>query len=143
MQERGDLVQQDGVWVEGPSLDWEALPPRVEAVIEERIGRLEAELREILTIASVEGEDFTAQVVARVQKADERKLIQQLGQELNKRYRLVGEEGVRLSGKAAPVPLPLSAQPVPAVYVSQPGGERTGRAARRGSQRARSAVRRA
>jgi adenylate cyclase len=99
MQERGDLVQQDGAWVEGPSFDWEVLPPRVEAVIEERIGRLEAELREILTIASVEGEDFTAQVVARVQKADERKLIQQLGQELNKRYRLVGEEGVRLSGK--------------------------------------------
>ena len=31
----------------------------------ERIGRLADELQEILTVASVEGEDFTAQVVAR------------------------------------------------------------------------------
>jgi serine/threonine protein kinase/DNA-binding SARP family transcriptional activator/predicted ATPase len=99
MQERGDLVQQAGVWVEGLALDWESLPPRVEAVIEERVSRLEAALRDILTVASVEGEDFTAQVVARVQQVDERKLIIQLSEELEKHHRLVGEEGVRLAGK--------------------------------------------
>ena len=45
---------------------WDLLPARVEAVIAERIDRLDADLREILTIASVEGELFTAQVVAEV-----------------------------------------------------------------------------
>ena len=68
MQERGDLVRdQEGFWVEARCLDWESLPARVEAVIAERIGRLEKALRETLSIASVEGEDFTAQVTARVQ----------------------------------------------------------------------------
>jgi tetratricopeptide (TPR) repeat protein len=98
MQERGDLVQDDaGHWVEGASLDWEALPARVEGVIEARIGRLEEELRETLAVASVEGEDFTAQVVARVQAVSERKLLRTLSRELERRHRLVrgrGEEQV-------------------------------------------------
>jgi DNA-binding SARP family transcriptional activator/Tfp pilus assembly protein PilF len=94
MQDRGDLVQDgDGYWIEGTTLDWEALPTRVEAVIEERIERLEDELREILTVASVEGEDFTAQVVARVQEIGERKLLRALSRELERRHRLVREQG--------------------------------------------------
>ena len=83
MQERGDLVQNaEGFWIEGPALDWETLPARVEGVIEERVGRLEEELREILSVASVEGEEFTAQVVARVQDLGERKLLRHLTREL-------------------------------------------------------------
>ncbi|MFQ5858813.1 MAG: BTAD domain-containing putative transcriptional regulator, partial [Anaerolineae bacterium] len=55
MQERGDLVQdQAGYWIEGPALDWEILPARVEAAIAERIGRLPEELQAVLTVASVE-----------------------------------------------------------------------------------------
>ena len=66
MQERGVLVQDErGRWVEGTAVDWELLPARVEGVIETRVNRLEEELREALTIASVEGEQFTAEVVAR------------------------------------------------------------------------------
>ena len=72
LQERGDLVQDpEGRWVEGPALDWETLPARVEAVIAERIGRLAEPLQAALRVASVEGEVFTAEVVARVQAADE------------------------------------------------------------------------
>jgi ABC-type oligopeptide transport system substrate-binding subunit/DNA-binding SARP family transcriptional activator len=94
MQERGTLVQDEqGEWIVGSSLAWEALPARAEAVIEERIGRLEEELRAILTTASVEGEDFTAQVVAGVQEIDERRLLHQLSQELDRRHRLVRERG--------------------------------------------------
>jgi ABC-type transport system substrate-binding protein len=92
MQERGDLRQdEDGRWIEGPALDWETLPARVEGVIKERIGRLEEELREALSVASVEGEAFTAQVVARVQAVDERQLLRALSRELEKRHRLVRE----------------------------------------------------
>ena len=90
MQERGDLIRDEqGRWIEGPALDWGTMPPRVEGVIEERVGRLEAELREILSVASVEGEDFTAQVIAQVQEIGERQLLRGLSQELEKRHRLV------------------------------------------------------
>jgi tetratricopeptide (TPR) repeat protein len=99
MRERGDLLQgRDGRLAEGPALDWGTLPPRVEGVIEERIGRLEDELCETLTVASVEGEDFTAQVLARVRDADERGLVRQLSGELDRKHRLVGERGSRQVG---------------------------------------------
>jgi adenylate cyclase len=99
MQERGDLtLDEEGRWVEGPALDWSALPLRVESVIEERIGRLDAELRETLTVASVEGANFTAEVVARVQGLDERGLVRRLSGELEKKHRLVQAQGTRRLG---------------------------------------------
>jgi predicted ATPase len=99
MQERGDLRQdEEGRWVVGPSLDWDALPARVEAVIEERIGCLAEELRQILMVASVEGEAFTVQVVARVQEIGERVLLRSLSQELEHRHRLVRGQGVQQAG---------------------------------------------
>jgi predicted ATPase len=90
MQERGDLVRDEaGRWVEGSFLDWERLPARVEAVIAERIARLPAEWQATLAVASVEGEEFTAEAVARVQAADEGALVRHLSGELSKRHRLV------------------------------------------------------
>ena len=64
----------------------------VEAVIQARIDRLDAELREIVNIASVEGELFTAQVVAAVQNAGEGPLLRAL-QKLERLHRLVRELG--------------------------------------------------
>ncbi|NIO71701.1 MAG: hypothetical protein GTN71_22395, partial [Anaerolineae bacterium] len=96
MQERGDLVQdREGRWVEGPALDWETLPPRVEAVIAERIGRLAQPLQGALRAASVEGETFTAEVVARVRAADEREMVEHLSGELDRRHRLVRAQGIQ------------------------------------------------
>jgi len=96
MEERGALVKdQDGRWIEGPDLDWNTLPARVDAVIEERVQRLNDKLRGILTIASVEGEEFTAEVVARIQKEDVRELIRLLSRELDKRHHLVSAKGIR------------------------------------------------
>jgi tetratricopeptide (TPR) repeat protein len=54
---------------------------------------LEEDLREALSVASVEGEEFTAQVVARIQEVQERRLLRQLSRELEKRHRLVLERG--------------------------------------------------
>ena len=73
-------------------MDWELLPARVEAVIEERVDCLDSELQEILTIASVEGEVFTAQVVAEVQNMPERSILRWLSRDLERRYRLVLEQ---------------------------------------------------
>lgn len=100
LQERGNLTRDDsGKWVEGAQLDWGALPPRVEGVIEERIGRLAEELREVLTIASIEGEDFTAEVVAQIQQVEVRGLIRQLSRELAQQHRLVGAIGRQQVGQ--------------------------------------------
>ncbi|MGE5602904.1 MAG: ATP-binding protein [Nitrososphaerales archaeon] len=96
MQERGDLVRDAaGRWAPGPSLDWDALPARVEGVIEERIARLAADLRAALTVASVEGEEFTAEVLAQVQKEEVRGLVRRLSEELQREHRLVRAEGLR------------------------------------------------
>jgi tetratricopeptide (TPR) repeat protein len=93
MQERGDLIKdQEGNWVEAPRIDWNMLPTRIEAVIEERIQQLEPGLQDILTIASVEGETFTAEVVADIQEVQERPLLRQLSIELEQQYRLVREQ---------------------------------------------------
>ena len=101
MQERGDILQDDaGRWVEGATLNWGRLPARVEAVIEERVGRLDERLRDVLTVASVEGERFTAQVVARVQAIRERQVLRALSQELETRHRLVREQDeVQIDGR--------------------------------------------
>lgn len=92
LQEQGDLVpDENGHWQAASSLSWGALPARVEAVIAQRIGRLSDDLRQVLRIASVEGETFTAQVVAQALHMEERSLLHALSQELDNRHRLVRE----------------------------------------------------
>jgi DNA-binding SARP family transcriptional activator/predicted ATPase len=99
MQERGDLVQDDeGRWVPGAALDWETLPARVEAVIAERIGRLPYSSRQLLSIASVEGETFTAEVVAQLQGTGERETVRCLSETLDRQHRVVSAQGIRRLG---------------------------------------------
>ena len=99
MQERKEIVRNEkGRWVEGPALVWGQLPVRAEAVIAERIARLQEPLREILITASVEGEVFTPKVIARVQGLEERAILHLLSRELEKRHRLVRkQQEVRLN----------------------------------------------
>ena len=93
LQERGALVKDaQGRWTLGSRLDWESLPARIEGVIGERIARLPADLHETLTIGSVSGQEFAAQVVGAIQKVDERQIIRNLSMELEKRYLLVVEQ---------------------------------------------------
>jgi predicted ATPase len=80
-------------------VNWDSLPPRVEGVIEARIGHLQRELHAFLSVASVEGEEFTAQVVAQVQRMGERQALHALSGELEKRYRLVREQPALCVGR--------------------------------------------
>ena len=92
MQENGNLVRNEaGQWVERPSSAVYPLPARVEAVIEQRISRLDEALQRLLTVASVEGEVFTVQIVARLLELDERHVLHQLARVLGERHRLVRE----------------------------------------------------
>ncbi len=96
MQERGDLVQDEqGRWRESQALNWRTLPARVEAVIAERVNRLPQPLQEILTAASVEGEIFTAEVVAQVQGGEPQEIVHRLGNQLERVHRLVQAESTR------------------------------------------------
>jgi predicted ATPase/predicted negative regulator of RcsB-dependent stress response len=99
MQERGDLVRdEDGFWMEGQTLDWEILPTRIEAVIAERVGRLDSRSQEALRVASVEGETFTAEVVARVLNEDQRDIIDVLSHQLERKHRLVRAQEIQRLG---------------------------------------------
>ena len=96
LQARGGLVQDStGCWTARPGLEWSAFPARVEAMIAERIARLDEQQRHALQVASVEGETFTAEVVARVVGVGERDVVRLLSEELDRAHRLVRAEGVR------------------------------------------------
>lgn len=101
LQERGDLQRDmNGYWVEGPSLDWEKQPARVEAVVAERVGRLARPLREALRVASVEGELFTAEVVAQIRGSAEQEVLEYLSGDLDRRHHLVRAHSVmRVGGR--------------------------------------------
>lgn len=90
LQERGDLTRDEaGRWCAGASLDWEKLPARVEAVVAERIARLPRKIQSLLTIASVVGDEFAAEVVAQVSGYEARSLVQRLSGALNKEHHIV------------------------------------------------------
>jgi DNA-binding SARP family transcriptional activator/tetratricopeptide (TPR) repeat protein len=100
MQGRGELIMDEAdQWIEGPALDWEIIPERAEAIIEERIQRLSPDLQEILTMASVEGELFTAQVLAEAYNVPEISILRRLSQELERRHRLVIEQEEVYTGR--------------------------------------------
>jgi DNA-binding SARP family transcriptional activator len=99
MQARGDLVlDPESRWVEGPVLDWETMPARVEAVIAERIGRLPRPLQTVMQVASVEGEVFTAEVVAQVLQSNESMLLAHLSGELDRVHHLIRAESIQRLG---------------------------------------------
>jgi adenylate cyclase len=90
LQDSGELVKDaQGEWVQSGPVDWTAVPARVEGVIEERLQRLGKDGRATLSIASVEGANFTAEVVARLQASDEREMVRRLSSELSKQHRLI------------------------------------------------------
>jgi DNA-binding SARP family transcriptional activator/tetratricopeptide (TPR) repeat protein len=104
-QERGELVRDaSGRWVQASAFRWESLPPRVEAVIAERLGRLPTEWRRALEIASVEGDSFSAEVVARALGAEPAWIVEGLSGFLSSDSRLVQALGVHpLAERGQPV----------------------------------------
>jgi DNA-binding SARP family transcriptional activator len=99
LQEEGHLTRDSaGYWVADPDLDWGRMPGRVEAVVAERLGRLPPDWRAILDVASVVGEEFEAELVARVLGAEEHNVLRTLGGPLSKQQRLVHMAGLGRAG---------------------------------------------
>ncbi len=89
MRNRGELKPDEtGQWIDtGP--DWTHLPARVEAVITERINRLPPDWQEMLNIASVEGVEFNAEVVAQAQGIHAAQVRNDLSGPLSQQHNLV------------------------------------------------------
>jgi tetratricopeptide (TPR) repeat protein len=95
LKEQGTLVRDaGGLWTE-TEVDWGRLPTRVEAMIGERIDRMPENLREVLRVASIEGEYFIGEVLAEVCEGDEKEMMRWLSGELDKQYQLVRAQGIR------------------------------------------------
>lgn len=101
-------LESDGVLVETPEgmlvqmapIEWRSLPSRVAGVIESRVTRLTAAQKDILAAAAVQGEEFVAEVVARVVRSDRRDVIHELSGPLQKELRFVSAIGVQeLAGR--------------------------------------------
>ena len=101
MRERSMLVKDEaGRWIEGTAIDWETLPARVEGVIEERVGRLPDRLRRVLDMASVQGEKFIAEALAKSQGMSEREMVTLLSKELDKQHGLIQAQRIqRVKGR--------------------------------------------
>jgi transcriptional regulator with XRE-family HTH domain/tetratricopeptide (TPR) repeat protein len=100
MRERGDIIRRgDGRWTESKTISWEGLPARVEGVIEKRINRLPDDQRDLLVAGSVQGEIFSAEVVARVRQTDAGQLTRQLSANLDRQHLLIKEQGVKHAGR--------------------------------------------
>ena len=94
LKESGKIVRDDhGRWIERDHIDWNAMPARVEGAIAQRIDRLSEAQRDIVSVASVQGLRFIAQVVATIQDIDELDILKELSRELDKKHGLVGELG--------------------------------------------------
>ncbi len=100
LQERGDLVRNEaGCWQEGNAVCWTQLPAKAEAIIAERIGRLPQPLRHLLTIASIQGEAFVAEIVAQVMEQSPLEIIRCLSGDLARSHRLVRAQGQQQFGQ--------------------------------------------
>lgn len=99
LQERGALERDaQGQWVVTRSIVFADLPEKVEAVIHERIGRVSPELRDIIVCGAVEGEIFTAEVVARVLRRSKTVLAKRLEDDLAGKHRLIMYQGEQIVG---------------------------------------------
>ena len=97
MEEKGEIVQDGGAWRLTAQISGLAdLPERVEQTIKERVDRVtqfSKTLAETLECASVEGDDFIAQVIAKVKERDDMQLLEELTDQLMSAHQLIYERG--------------------------------------------------
>lgn len=90
---RNILLDQAGYWVENRSGTAAPRPARVEALIEQKLAHLDPQQRELLNIASVEGERFTLEIVAGVGDLDPDAAMKSFTHDLGQQFHLIREQG--------------------------------------------------
>ena len=100
LKRRNAIVQdEEGIWIEGATPDWNHIPERIEAAIAERIAGLSPECQMILRVASVEGKTFTAEAIAKVLNMNLRNVVNALSETLYQQQRLVQPGSVQALGE--------------------------------------------
>ncbi len=79
----------EGRWVDRSPLNWDALPPRVEALIREGVDRVPPADRRLLNAACVQGDEFRSEIVAALVGEDEPSVVARLSGDLASAHRLV------------------------------------------------------
>jgi predicted ATPase len=92
-QNQNILLDEAGYWVENKSAPPAPPPARVEAILEQRLRRLNPAQRELLDIASVEGEGFTVEMVANVLGLDPASALKICTHDLQGQHHLILEQG--------------------------------------------------
>jgi predicted ATPase len=64
LRKHGDIRQHDGSWQAKPDMDWAYVPKKIETILDEQLQGLDEELLDILQAGSVEGDQFSIEVVA-------------------------------------------------------------------------------
>lgn len=101
LQDRGQFVRDEaGRWTAPTALDWGSLPARIDAAIAERIERLPSSERRILSAACVQGDDFSAEMVAELTGLPLDDVLAALIRSLARQHRLVQPEGLQRAGAA-------------------------------------------
>lgn len=80
---------ENGVWIQVTPIDWQEIPPRVNALISRRLSSLPERLQRILTVASVEGEFFTLEVLVSILSRERQEVAHDLGLLGHHTYRLL------------------------------------------------------
>ncbi len=90
---------QEGKWIMTTEIDLFSLPAQAEGVIAERLRNIPNELYETLNLASVEGETFTAELIASIKERNLWEVIKTLSV-LDKKHHLIKfQEFVEIGGK--------------------------------------------
>lgn len=90
-ENRAIAASDSGRWEQTKPIDWSDIPPRVEGVVQERVDRLDEELRDMATVASVQGESFLVEILARLTDLPVRKVLRSLSRQLEGIHGLVVE----------------------------------------------------
>lgn len=95
LQKKGHINRdQTGCWMDGGSLDWAQMPPRIEGLLAERLSRLTPSCQAILNAASIQGRNFIAEIVAQVLNYDPDTVIHILSDIAKKEHHLIEVERV-------------------------------------------------
>jgi tetratricopeptide (TPR) repeat protein len=87
---------ENGFWISKYQIEIDSLPPRIEGIIRERFNRLPKILQRILSIASIEGESFTAEIIAEIENLSNLQTINLLSEQLSKQHNLIKAHQVKL-----------------------------------------------
>jgi DNA-binding SARP family transcriptional activator len=89
-QENGSLVKnKEGRWVECGQRAFEQLPPKIEGILALRIQTLPEQAQQYLSLASIQGEVFNAEVIAQVTGDKVKKVLQLLNHTVAHQHHLI------------------------------------------------------